>query len=124
MHVETETSPTEDFEAEPAPQPSCFNPSYVRLVEIENKETGEVIRRDCYDPDGGAAEMGDVMRLKGGELWLRVIDWASEKDLGSDVDLRWEKVGLAKEEVGRIGVYTWPTRKPVRVFEDQGLQEE
>lgn len=115
MHVETETTLIEDLKSGSAPQPSCFNPSYVRLVEVEDKETGEIIRRDCYDPNGGAAEMGDVIRLKEGELWLRVIDWAREKDPSSEVDLRWEQVGLSREEVGRIGVYTWPARKRVRV---------
>ncbi len=124
MRAEPDRAQAEEPKSESAPQPSCFTPSYVRLVEVEEKETGETVRRDCYDPDGGAAEMGDVMRLKDGELWLRVIDWASEKDLGSDARLRWEPVGLAKEEVGRIGVYTWPGGEPVRVFEDHGLRGE
>ncbi len=124
MHAETDGAQAEEPKSEPAPQPDCFNPSYVRLVEVEEKETGETVRRDCYDPDGGAAEMGDVMRLKDGELWLRVISWAREKARSTEVTLQWERVGLSKEEVGRIGVYTWPGGKPVRVFEDQGLRGE
>jgi hypothetical protein len=79
-------------------------------------ETGELIRRDCYDPDGGAAEMGDVMRLKGGELYLRAIDWARSGSHSEEVSLQWEPTGLTRGEVGRIGVFTWPKGEPVRVF--------
>lgn len=99
--------------------PQRIDPEKVRVVDIEEKETGELIRRDCYDPDGGVAEMGDVLRLKGGELYLRAIDWARSKSQSEKIVLKWEPTGLRKEEVGRIGVYTWPAGEPVRVFADQ-----
>lgn len=99
--------------------PERIDPEKVRVVDVEEKETGELIRRDCYDPDGGAAEMGDVMRLKGGELYLRAIDWARSKSHSEKLTLRWEPTGLTREEVGRIGVFTWPRGEPVRVFVDE-----
>ena len=99
--------------------PERIDPDKVRVVDIEEKETGELMRRDCYDPDGGAAEMGDVMRLKGGKLYLRSINWARSKSHSEDLTLRWEPTGLAREEVGRIGVFTWPRGEPVRIFTDE-----
>lgn len=97
---------------------SRVDPTKVRVVHIERKDTDEGIRRDCYDPDGGAAEMGDVMRLKDGELWLRTIDWARSKSPYEEVTLRWEATGLTQETVGRIGIFTWPLGEPVRIFVD------
>jgi hypothetical protein len=91
----------------------------VRIVDIERKETGEVLRRDCYDPDGGPAEIGDVMRLKDGELYLRTIDWAKSKSEREEPTLRWEATGLTQEEVCRIGIFTWPAQEPVRIFADE-----
>lgn len=114
----SETGP-ESLSPEEAPTPDRLEPKKVRVVDVEEKDTGELIRRDCYDPDGGAAEMGDVMRLKDGELYLRTIDWARSESHSEDVELRWEPTGLTKEEVGRIGVFTWPTGQPVRVFVDE-----
>jgi hypothetical protein len=96
--------------------PDRIDPDKVRVVDVEEKESGEVIRRDCYDPDGGPAEMGDVMRLKGGELYVRAIDWARSKSHSDELKLRWEPTGLTREEVGRIGVFTWPTGEAVRIF--------
>jgi len=92
--------------------PERVNPEKVRVVDIEEKETGELIRRDCYDTDGGAAEMGDVLRPKDGELYLRAIDWARSKSRSDKLALQWEPTGLTKEEVGRIGVFTFSSAKP------------
>jgi hypothetical protein len=78
--------------------PERIDPGKVRVVDVEEKETAELIRRDCYDPDGGAAEMGDVMRLKGGELYLRAIDWARSKSHSEEVSLQWEPTGLTRGE--------------------------
>jgi hypothetical protein len=103
-----------------ADTPERIDPEKVRVVDIEEKETGEVIRRDCYDPDGGAAEMGDLMRLKDGELYLRVVDWARSTSHSEEPTLKWEPTGLTREEVGRIGVFTWPTGEPVRIFAREG----
>jgi hypothetical protein len=55
------------------------------------------------------------MRLKEGELWLRVIDWAQSGSESEGISLRWEPTGLSKKEVGRIGVFTWPVGEPVQV---------
>lgn len=96
---------------------SRVDPDHVRIVEIERNGTGETIRRDCYDPDVGAAEIGDVMRLENEKLWLRIIDWARSES-SHEVTLRWEAVELNRGAVGRIGVFTWPDREPVRTFAD------
>jgi hypothetical protein len=101
------------------PTPKRINPEKVRVVDIEEKESGEVIRRDCYDPDGDTAEMGDLMRVKDGELYLRVVDWARSKSHSEELTLQWEPTGLSQKEVGRIGVFTWPTEEPVRIFADR-----
>lgn len=104
--------------------PDRIDPSKVRVVDVEAKHTGEVIHRDCYDPDGGPAEMGDVMSLKDGELWLRVISWARSKSPKAELTLEWQSTGLSTDEVGRIGVFKWPTGTAVRVFGDKKNRHE
>ncbi len=104
--------------------PDRIDPAKVRVVDVEAKTTGEVIHRDCYDPDGGPAEMGDVMALKDGILWLRVINWARTKSHNDELVLEWESTGLSTEEVGRIGVFKWPVGKAVRVFGDKKNRHE
>jgi len=101
---------------EEADTPVRIDPQKVRVVDVEIKDTGELVRRDCYDPDGGPAEMGDVMRLKDDQLWLRVIRWAREKVHSSEVQVEWQATGLTPDEIGRIGVFTWPVGTAVRVF--------
>lgn len=101
-----------------------IDPDKVRVVDIEEKETGKLIRRDCYDPEGEATEMTGIMRLIGGELYLRVIGWARSNSQSEEIALKWEPTGLGKEEVGRIGVFTWPRGEPVRVFGSGGASPE
>jgi hypothetical protein len=104
---------------EEAYTPDRIDPAKVRVVDVEQKTTGELIQRDCYDPDGGPAEMGDVMALKDGVLWLRVISWARSKSPHDELTLEWQSTGLSTDEVGRIGVFKWPTGDSVRVFGDK-----
>jgi len=104
---------------EAAYTPDRIDPAKVRVVDVEKKETGEMIQRDCYDPDGGPAEMGDVMTIKDGVLWLRVISWARSKSPHDELILEWQSTGLSTDEVGRIGVFEWPTGDSVRVFGDK-----
>lgn len=96
--------------------PDYLDPEKVRAVDVEIKETGEIIRRECYDPDGGPAEMGDVMRVEDGVLWLRVIRWARSRSPDAELKVQWESTGLSAEEVGRIGVFTWPVGEAVAIF--------
>lgn len=109
---------------EEAYTPDRIDPSKVRVVDVEAKNSGKVIHRDCYDPDGGPAEMGDVMALKDGVLWLRVISWARSKSHSDDLTLEWQSTGLSTDEVGRIGVFKWPTGGSVRVFGDKKNRHE
>lgn len=102
-----------------ADTPARLDPNKIRVVDVENKETGEMLRWDCYDPDGGGAEMGDVLRLEDGELWLRTIDWARSDIPGAKVRLRWQTTGLDQDKIGRIGVFTWPVGESVRIFADK-----
>lgn len=99
--------------------PKRIDPEKVRVVDVEVKASGEVLRRDCYDPDGGPAEMGDVLRIEENQLWLRTLQWARSKSPSADLTLTWESTGLSPEEVGRIGVFTWPIGDPVRVFAEK-----
>lgn len=99
--------------------PDRLDPQKIRVVDVENKETGEILRWDCYDPDGGSAEMGDVLRLEDGELWLRTIDWARSNLPSAEALLLWKTTGLAQEQIGRIGVFTWPIGESVRIYADK-----
>ena len=54
--------------------------------------------------------------MRNGKLWLRAIDWTRSKSHGEELRLRWEPTGLTEEDVGRIGVFTWPMGEPVRIF--------
>lgn len=128
MNGNTEpTSPSEIPRGEPdledAETPDRLDPKKIRVVDVENKETGEILRWDCYDPDGGGAEMGDVMRLEDGELWLRTIDWARSDIPGAEPLLFWKTTGLPKEKIGRIGVFTWPVGESVQIFADKKKED-
>lgn len=95
-----------------------IDPERIRVVDVARKDTNEVLRRDCYDPDGGGAEVGDVMGLKDGELWLRTVSWARSKTMDPQMEVRWEPTGLAREDIGQVEVFTWPVGEPVPVFTD------
>lgn len=95
-----------------------IDPKKIRVVDVERKDTGEILRRDCYDPDGGDADIGDVMGLKDGELWLRTVSWARSKTMEPTMEVRWEPTGLAREDIGQVEVFTWPVGEPVPVFTD------
>jgi hypothetical protein len=84
-------------------------------VALVVEATGEVLHRDCYDPEGRGEA---VLRIVDGELWLRVIKWARSRSLDAEVGVRWEPTGFAPEEISRISVFTWPLRNPIRVFEE------
>lgn len=98
--------------------PKRIDPKKVRLVDVE-KTSGEVLRRDCYDPDGGRVKMGNLMRVSRGELWLRVVDWTRSKSHSEEPNLKWEPTVLTREDVSRVVVYTWPVATPIRIFEDE-----
>jgi hypothetical protein len=99
-----------------APTPDHLDPSKIRVVDLKPKGRGGLIRRDCYDPDGAGAKMGDVLGLKGGQLWLRVVDWARSKSMDAEVEIKWEATGLTREEIDQVEVFTWPVGEPVEVF--------
>lgn len=80
---------------------------------------GDLIRRDCYDPDGKDAQMGDVLGLKDGEPWIRTVDWADSKPMDTELEIKWEATGLARREIGQVDVFTWPAGEPVEVFVDE-----
>lgn len=109
--------PSEDPPGEglpPAGTPTRLDPEKVRVVDIEVRQTGEILRRDCYDPDGDAAEMGDVLRVAEGELYVRRVRWARSEE--ATVELEWEATGLAPEDVRTAKVFTWPVEEQVRSF--------
>lgn len=118
----SEESSDEDSQKENLPPPGTpdrLDPEKVRVIDIEIAPSGTLLRRDCYDPDGGAAEMGDVLRLKDGELYVRRVGWARSGSMNPEVELEWEATGLSPDEVRAIKVYTWPVGPPVRAFVEQ-----
>jgi len=96
---------------------SRIDPSNVRVVALVVKRSGQVQQYDCYDPDGTSAGMGNIINLREGEIWLRMIDWARTRSR-SEVRLQWSTTGLVAEEVGRLSVFRWPLGTPVRVFSE------
>ena len=104
----------------PAGQVSQFDPDQIRVVDVEHERTGEVVRHDCYDPDG--LDAGDlngvrkVFELVDGEVYVRAIDWARSADMDADVTLRWMPTGMPIQEVDRIRVFTWPDAELSQVF--------
>lgn len=48
-----------------------IDPDRILVVDVENENTGDVVRRDCYDP-GSEARM---LRLRNGNVELRTLDW-------------------------------------------------
>lgn len=74
MSGSTDTSTGHEPQPETAKTADRIDPTKVRVVDVEMKATEKVLRRDCYDPDGDPVEMGDVMRVENGELWLRTVD--------------------------------------------------
>lgn len=104
----------------PAGQVDCLDPSQIRVVDVEHERTGEVVRRDCYDPVG--MDPGDlngvrkVFELVDGEVYVRAIDWARSAEMDADVALRWIPTGMQVQEVDQIRVSTWPDAELSQVF--------
>ena len=104
----------------PAGQVDCLDPSQNRVVDVEHERTGEVVRRDCYDPVG--MDPGDlngvrkVFELVDGEVYVRAIDWARSAEMDADVALRWIPTGMQVQEVDQIRVSTWPDAELSQVF--------
>lgn len=112
-----------DTSLPPAGSVDQFDPQQVRVVDVEAEHTDEVVRRDCYDPQGSLT--GDdldgvqtVFQLVDGEVYVRAIDWARSDSMKPSVDLRWVPTGMQAKEVGRIRVFTWPNAELFRVFKD------
>ena len=117
MHVKTrEAPPTKEEETRPR-ESVRLQTGRIRVVALVVKATGDVLRRDCYDPEGSEGE--GSMRVVDGELWLRVIEWARSRSMDAEVGVRWERTGFAPEEISRISVFAWPIRTPIRVFEEE-----
>lgn len=95
-----------------------LDPSNVRVVALVITATGQILRHDCYDPEGSGAEIGDVMRIQKDQLWLRTVEWARSRSMDAEIRLQWTPMGIAPEEIGRISVFTWPEKDPLRVFVD------
>ena len=98
-----------------------LDPTHVRVVDVEHKHTGEVVRHDCYDPNGSLAE-GDlagvrtVFQLVDGEVYVRAIDWARSSSMNPSLELHWVSTGMHVDEVDQVRVFTWPDATLSRVF--------
>ena len=98
-----------------------IDPSKVRVIDVENKRTGEVVRRDCYARGGGLKGedlhgVQNVFQLVDGEVHICVIDWARTASMNPTVELRWVPTGIHAEDVDQIRIFTWPDAKLDRVF--------
>lgn len=91
-----------------------IDPDRIRVVDVENERTGNVIRRDCYDP-GTEVRM---FRLRDGHVQLRTLQWDQSDSLNPTVEITWEDTGLKKEDVDQIRIFEWPAGDLVRVFKD------
>ena len=98
-----------------------LDPTQIRVVDVEHKHTDEVIRHDCYDPDGSLDE-GDldgvrkVFQLVDGEVYVRAIDWARSSSMNPNIELHWVATGMHVDEVDQVRVFTWPDATLSRVF--------
>jgi hypothetical protein len=97
---------------------SHIDPNKVRIVALVHTSTGRIVRRDCYAPEGDGTDIGNILRLQEGKLWLRTLDWARSKSMEAEIHLRWMPTGFTPEEIGRISVFRWPDKDPLRVFVD------
>lgn len=91
-----------------------IDPDRVRVVDVESKRTGDVIRRDCYDP-GSEVRM---FRLRDGHVQLRTLEWDRSNSLDPLVEITWENTGIKKEHVDRIRIFEWPAGELIRVYKD------
>jgi hypothetical protein len=98
-----------------------LEPDRIRVIEIEDKTSGNVVRRDCYDPNGHL-ENGDldgvrsVFTLQDGEVYVCAIDWARSSSLDPSIELHWVATGMRVEDIDRIRIFTWPEGDLSQVF--------
>lgn len=90
-----------------------LDPASIPVVDVQIAGANEILRRDCYDPNGGDVEPGDLLRFEQGELWLHTVDWANAKSMEAEPRIRWVPTGLNRKEVGTIQVFIWPRGKRV-----------
>jgi hypothetical protein len=115
------SSRSSDSPLPPAGEVCQLNPEHVRVVDVEDKHTGEVVRRDCYDPEGGLAEddldgVRKVFHLVDGEVYVRAIDWARSSSMDPSIELRWVGTGMHVDDVDQVRIFTWPDATLSRVF--------
>lgn len=104
-----------------AGQVDRLDPRQVRTVDVEHQHTGEVVHRDCYDPEGSLdggdlAGVRQVFQLVEGEVYVRAIDWARSSSMDPSIELHWVSTGMHVGEVDQIRVFTWPDAELVQVF--------
>jgi hypothetical protein len=119
--AESPSSASPDDTLPPAGRVDQLDPDQVRVVDVEREDTGDVVRYDCYDPDGSLAE-GDpdgvqhIFQLVDGEVYVRAIDWARSSSLDPSVELHWVATGMHVDDVDQIRVFTWPDAELSQVF--------
>ncbi len=86
----------------------------MRIVDLESKESGTMLRVDCYELDSEEK----MFRLSGDEIQVCAIDWAHSPDEEAEAGIKWTGTGLSYWEVDRIRVQSWPDCRPIRVYRD------
>ena len=121
MPASSDSSQSTDTTPPPVSQIDQLEPSRIRVVEIEDETSDNVVRQDCYDPnghldDGDLDGVRSVFRLKDGEVYVCAIDWARSSSLDPNIELHWVATGMQVEDVDRIRVFTWPEAELSQVF--------
>jgi len=121
MPASTVSSQSTDATAPPGSQVDQLEPDRIRIIEVEDETAGNVVRQDCYDPNGHL-ENGDldgvrsVFKLQDGEVYVCAIDWARSSSLDPSIELHWVATGMRVEDIDRIRVFTWPEAELSQVF--------
>lgn len=121
MPASATTSQSPDAASPSVSQVDQLEPDRIRIVEIEDEDADNVVRQDCYDPNGHL-DSGDldgvrsVFKLEDGEVCVCAIDWARSSSLDPNIELHWVATGMCVEDIDRIRVFTWPEAELSQVF--------
>jgi hypothetical protein len=100
--------------SESAAPPASFDPTKMRVVDVERQSPEAVERFDCYQSE----EEEKMFRLVGDEVEVRAVDWARSKEMEAEPEVRWTGTGLSFWEVDRIRVFSWPRGMLIRIYRE------
>jgi len=121
MPASTASPQSTDTTASPGSQIDQLKPDRIRIIEVEDKTSGNVVRQDCYAPNehlenGNLDGVRSVLTLQDREVYVCAIDWARSSSLDPSIELHWVATGMRVEDIDRIRVFTWPEAELSQVF--------